>query len=305
MNQLWFERALLVDSWADGVRLGIENGRIAAIESGVERESADEAHAIAVPGLVNGHSHGFQRSLAGRTERRGPKGDSFWTWRETMYGLLDRLGPDEVEAITAQAYVEMLETGFTRVAEFHYLHHDTEGRGYADPAEMAARVAAAADETGIGLTLLTVFYAHGGFGGAVPEPAQRRFANDLDSYARLVEAADRALDGLDDAGWGVAPHSLRAVTPEELDALVALAPERPLHIHIAEQIAEVEACQAWSGKAARRMAMRSPRDRPALDAGPCDAHGRGGDDGGCSERRDCRLVPNHRSQSRGWAVSAL
>jgi formiminoglutamate deiminase len=164
-----------------------------------------------------------------------------------MYRFLDRLTPEQVEAIAAQAYVEMLQEGFTRVGEFHYLHNAPDGRPYDNPAELAQRIAAAADATGIGLTLLPVFYAHGDFGGAAPMAGQRRFLNDLESFARLSEASRAAISGLTDANQGIAPHSLRAVTPQELDHLLILAPEGPVHIHAAEQLREVEACLAWSG----------------------------------------------------------
>jgi formimidoylglutamate deiminase len=141
---LWFETALLPEDWADAVRISIDDGVVAGIETGVAPGTGDERHAIAVPGLANVHSHGFQRGMAGLAETRGPENDNFWTWREVMYRFLDRLTPDDVEAITAQAYVEMLETGFTRVGEFHYLHHDPAGVPYADIGELASRVAAAA-----------------------------------------------------------------------------------------------------------------------------------------------------------------
>ena len=137
--------------------------------------------------------------------------------------------------------------GFTRVGEFHYVHHDVSGRPYANPAEMAGRVAAAAATTGIGLTLLPVFYAHGNFGGAPPTEGQRRFITDVDGYARLLEASRGAVGSLPDAIVGVAPHSLRAVTPEELKRVTALSAGGPIHIHAAEQIREVEDCLAWSG----------------------------------------------------------
>ena len=141
----------------------------------------------------------------------------------------------------------MLEGGFTRVGEFHYLHHDVDGRPYGQPAELAARIAAAAAATGIGLTLLPVFYAHGGFGGAAKRAEQRRFLNTPDSFARLVEESRRAVGALPDALVGVAPHSLRAVTPDELALIVPMAGGAPVHIHIAEQAREVEDCVAWSG----------------------------------------------------------
>uniref|UniRef100_UPI00286C9291 amidohydrolase family protein n=1 Tax=Phenylobacterium sp. TaxID=1871053 RepID=UPI00286C9291 len=165
---LWFESALLEAGWANDVRLTLSGGRIVGVEAGVSRAAHEAANGPALPGLPNLHSHAFQRGMAGLAEVRGPSGDSFWTWREVMYRFLERLGPDEVEAIAAQAYVEMLEAGFTRVGEFHYLHHDRDGSAFSDPAEMAARIASAARESGIGLTLLPVFYAHSGFGGAAP-----------------------------------------------------------------------------------------------------------------------------------------
>src|SRR6476659_9810951 len=143
--------------------------------------------------MPNLHSHAFQRGMAGLAELRGPSADSFWSWREVMYRFALSMTPDQVEAVAAELYVEMLEAGFTRVGEFHYLHHDRDGSPYAQIAEMSARIAAAAGATGIGLTLLPVFYAHGGFGGAAPNPGQRRFVNDLDRFARLLEVARAAV----------------------------------------------------------------------------------------------------------------
>jgi formiminoglutamate deiminase len=262
MRALWFETALIGDDWADDVRVEISDGLVSAVRAGVAAEPGDERHAIGLPGLPNLHSHGFQRGMAGLAEARGLAGDDFWSWRDLMYRFLDRLGPDDVEAIAAQAYAEMLESGFTRVGEFHYLHHDVAGGHYAAPAEMASRIAAAAEASGIGLTLLPVFYAHGGFGGAAPGAAQRRFLSDLDSYARLFDGSRAAVSMLPDAVVGVAPHSLRAATPEELGAILPLAGAGPIHIHIAEQQREVTDCLAWSGR------------RPVewlLEAAPVDA----------------------------------
>ncbi|MEO6216318.1 MAG: formimidoylglutamate deiminase [Sphingomonas sp.] len=248
MRTLWFETALIDGQWADRVRLEISNGLISAIRTDVAAEPGDERHAIGLPGLPNLHSHVFQRGMAGLAEARGPSGDDFWSWRDLMYRFLDRLGPDDVEAIAAQAYAEMLESGFTRVGEFHYLHHDVSGWPYAAPAEMASRIAAAAGTSGIALTLLPVFYAHGGFGGAAPGAAQRRFLNDVEGYAKLLEGSRAVVSALPDAVVGLAPHSLRAVTPEELNAILPLAAGGPVHIHIAEQRREVDDCLAWSGK---------------------------------------------------------
>ena len=245
MQTLWFERALLPDGWAEQVRVCIGNGQIAEVQVGVARDTADERHAVAIPGLCNVHSHGFQRGMAGLSERQGHADDDFWSWREVMYRFLDRLTPDDIAAITAQAYIEMLEIGFTRVGEFHYLHNDVDGRRYPDPAETAGAIVAAAESTGIGLTLLPVFYAHADFGGTPPVPGQRRFVSDIDGFARMVEDSRAKLPA--DAVLGLAPHSLRAVTPDELSAILPLAGQGPVHIHAAEQTREVDACVAWSG----------------------------------------------------------
>ncbi len=246
--KLWFESALLPGGWARGVRVTGRDGIIGSIEEEVDPADDDERHAVGIPGLPNLHSHAFQRAIAGLTERRGPTEDSFWTWRELMYRFVERIDPDELEAVTALAYAEMLEAGFTRVGEFHYLHQDKSGVPFADPGELAGRVAAAAAHTGIALTLLPTFYAHGGFGGSEPSARQRRFVTDLERFARIVESSRKAVAGLTGAAVGVAPHSLRAVTPEELPAVVALALGGPVHIHVSEQLREVEECVAWCGR---------------------------------------------------------
>ena len=248
MSNLWFGSALLPDGWATGVRLTLAQGRIERVDVGTAPRDSDERHHIGVPGLPNLHSHAFQRGLAGLTERRGPTGDSFWTWRELMYRFVERLEPEGLEAIAALVYAEMLEGGFTHVGEFHYLHHDQDGTHFSNPGELAGRIAAAAETTGIGLTLLPTFYAHSGFGGAAPTPRQRRFINDVESFARVVEASRSAVRGLPGAVVGVAPHSLRAVTAEELKGVVKIAQGEVIHIHIAEQTKEVQDCIAWSGR---------------------------------------------------------
>ena len=253
-RSLWFEQALLGETWACDVRVTVAGGLIASIETGVARGADDAGGGVAIPGVANVHSHAFQRAMAGLTEGRGPEGgpdgagdDDFWSWRRLMYRFLDRGGPDEIEAITAMAFAEMLEGGFTRVAEFHYLHNDPTGAAYADPAELTGRIVAAAEATGVGLTLLPVFYAHAGFGGQPPAQGQRRFITDLDGFADLVARGRSLTSGLEDAVVGVAPHSLRAVSPGELAALPGLAGGAPIHIHVAEQTKEVEDCLAWSG----------------------------------------------------------
>ncbi|MGE8233892.1 MAG: amidohydrolase family protein, partial [Stenotrophomonas sp.] len=192
-------QALLPQGWAQNVRIDCNAGRITAVAAGAPWDGQSQRLGVVVPGLGNLHSHAFQRAMAGLTEVGGRSGDSFWSWRELMYRFLDRLDPDTFQAIAAQAYMEMLESGFTRVGEFHYLHHTETGSRYADHAEMSVRVAAAADDTGLGLTLLPVFYAHSDFGGAAPTPAQRRFLHDIDGFADLLDGCKRALADTPDA----------------------------------------------------------------------------------------------------------
>lgn len=244
------DHAFLPDGWSRNVLIRVD---AQGIVEGVEPEcssvgNAERLAGATLPGLPNLHSHTFQRGMAGLAERRGPAHDSFWSWREVMYAFVRQLSPDDVEAIAAMAMAEMLEGGFTSLAEFHYLHHAPDGAPYDNPAELAERIAAAAARTGIGLTLLPVLYSHGGFGGQAAGEGQRRFLNDLDGYLRLHEASAKALRGLPGSVLGVAPHSLRAVTPEQLKRLSEAVPEGPVHIHIAEQVKEVEDCLAWSGQ---------------------------------------------------------
>lgn len=248
MSRLHFASALLPSGWANDVQVVITAGAIAAVTPDVTPAAGDERHAIALPGLASLHSHAFQRGMAGLAELRGGSTDTFWTWRETMYRFALAMTPDDVAAVATLLYVEMLEQGFTRVGEFHYLHHDRDGSHYADPAEMAARIAEAAEASSIGLTLLPSFYAHGSFGGAAPHDGQRRFICSVDQFAQLMAASRKAIANLPDANIGIAPHSLRAVAPDELAAIIPLAEGGPVHIHAAEQVKEVEDCLAWSGR---------------------------------------------------------
>jgi len=206
--------------------------------------------------MPNLHSHAFQRAMAGLTEQAAQGGsggdDSFWTWRQVMYGFVGRLMPEQVQAIAAQLYVEMLKAGYTAVGEFHYLHHDPEGRPYADVTEMSERIVAAAQATGIGLTHLPVLYGYGGFGGQPAGGGQRRFLNDVDGFLRLINRLLQRHRNNPQVRIGIAPHSLRAVTAEMLKAAVAgldaFDDKAPIHIHIAEQVKEVEDCLAWSNQ---------------------------------------------------------
>ncbi|EWY40949.1 N-formimino-L-glutamate deiminase [Skermanella stibiiresistens SB22] len=243
------ESALLAEGWSRNVVFDVDDaGLITKVKVDGTPDDAMKLGAVVVPGMANLHSHTFQRAMAGLAERRGDSADSFWTWRQTMYGFLDKLTPDDVQAIAALVCAEMLEAGFTTLGEFHYLHHDPAGAAYADIGEMTGRVAAAASSTGIALTLLPVFYAHGGFGGMAPTPGQRRFINDPDRYARLMESAGRHVKAVPNGRIGVAPHSLRAATVQEIGDILPLADGGPIHIHVAEQVKEVEDCVAWCGK---------------------------------------------------------
>jgi formimidoylglutamate deiminase len=248
MLKLAASAALLPEGWARNVVFTIgDDGIVSAVESDAGIGDVERAAGPVVPAMPNLHSHAFQRALAGRTGRTSPAhDDSFWTWRQAMYAFLDRVDADALEAIAAQAYVEMAKAGYAAVAEFHYVHHDAAGKPYDDPAELAWRIVAAARTAGLGLTLLPVFYAHAGFGGSAPTAGQKRFVHTTYTFTHLFE---RLRQGAATHGYvlGVAPHSLRAVTPEEMGHVVRLvAPGAPVHIHAAEQTREVDDCFAWS-----------------------------------------------------------
>ncbi|HWR95252.1 MAG TPA: formimidoylglutamate deiminase [Arenimonas sp.] len=197
---------------------------------------------LILPAIANTHSHAFQRAMAGLTEHRGQGQDSFWTWRELMYRFAGRITPEQLHAIAAQLYGEMLEAGFTQVCEFHYLHHQPNGRPYDNPAEMSQAIIRAAEDAGIGLTLLPVLYQTGGFDGRDLNDTQKRFAHSTEDYLRLIETLRKQESYL--LKIGVALHSLRAVPEHTLTELLpVLAREKlPVHIHIAEQVAEVNEC---------------------------------------------------------------
>jgi formimidoylglutamate deiminase len=252
MTVLFAESALLPEGFADGVRLEIDaRGDLAAIEVGAEPAGAERLSGVVLPGMPNVHSHVFQRAMAGLAERLAPGEASFWTWREVMYRFLERIGPDELRAIAAQVYVEMLEAGYTAVGEFHYLHHRPDGRPYVDPAELSLTILEAQRASGIGLTHLPVLYMAGGFGGRPPEAGQRRFVHDPDRFADLLKRLAPRFADDPDLRLGLAPHSLRAVAEEPLRDVVALADvidaAAPIHIHVAEQVKEVRDCLEWCG----------------------------------------------------------
>ncbi|WP_395540932.1 formimidoylglutamate deiminase [Neotabrizicola sp. sgz301269] len=246
MREIFANWALLPEGWARDVVLTLDGAAIASVAAGPAPADATRVQAL-IPGMANLHSHAFQRGMAGLAETRGASADSFWTWREVMYRFALALNPEQMQAIAELAYIEMLEAGFTRVGEFHYLHHAPDGSSYADPAEMSLRILAAAQATGLHLTHLPVFYAHSDFGGAAPAPGQRRFLHSPDAFLRLLDTLDarmtRPLDRL-----GFAPHSLRAATEDEISTLLTARPNGPVHVHVAEQMREVEDCLKAHGQ---------------------------------------------------------
>jgi len=249
MTAIHANEALLESGWARNVRVRLEGGFIASVETDAAPQAADHRAGMLLAAPANLHSHAFQRAIAGLTERRGADpSDNFWTWRKAMYAFLDALTPDDLEAITAFVQMEMLEAGYAANVEFHYLHHGPDGRPYDNLAEMSARIAAASDTTGIGLTLLPVLYQQGGCDGRPLGAGQIRFGNDINRFEALVELAGEALHALPaDTRLGVAAHSLRAVSREGLAACIALKPGAPLHMHLAEQTGEVDEVLAAYG----------------------------------------------------------
>lgn len=246
MTVIHAKTALLPEGWAQDVQITLSGGRIARVEVGAT--PGGQRVDCLLPAMVNLHSHAFQRAMAGMTEARGAGQDSFWTWRTLMYRFLDRLTPEDVQAIAAMVMLEMAEAGYAAVAEFHYLHHAPGGKTYDDLAEMSARIAAAAAETGLGLTHLPVLYERGGCDGRALTAGQLRFGNDPDRFHRLWQGSAKALASLPaDTVLGVAPHSLRAASPAGLAAVAGFDPATPVHIHVAEQVAEVAEVQAATG----------------------------------------------------------
>ncbi len=229
-----------------------DTGMITRVSADRPEQVHERVEGHVLPGVPNVHSHAFQRAMAGLTEHASGHEDSFWSWRELMYRAVERFDPESLEAVAAYAYAQMLEAGYTAVGEFHYLHHDPDGRPYADPTEMSRRILAAASRAGIGVTLLAVLYAHSGFGGQPTTPAQRRFASDVDFIVDLLQrlVADCGTDP--QIALGVAPHSLRAASTEQIRQAVAelrgILPRAPVHIHVAEQLREVEECLAHTGR---------------------------------------------------------
>jgi formimidoylglutamate deiminase len=250
MPKIHAETALLPDGWMENVLIDLgDDGRIAKVTQHVTGTAAEIHVPCLLPAPVNAHSHAFQRAMAGLTEHRSNNStDSFWTWRELMYRFLDQLTPDHVEAIAALVQMEMLESGYATNVEFHYLHHAPDGNAYDNQSEMAERIMAATATTGIGLTMLPVHYQYGGCDMRPLTRGQCRFHNDLDGFAALCDGVRNGLRNLPaDTVFGVAPHSLRAVSASSLDFTRQLANGGPFHMHLAEQRAEVEEVRHYLG----------------------------------------------------------
>ncbi|SEL49473.1 formimidoylglutamate deiminase [Colwellia chukchiensis] len=249
--KLFVKKILLADGWASNQTLTIEQGLITEIAAG-ESAGAEQAKGVVIPGMVNCHSHAFQRAFAGFSEQGGEGQDSFWTWRKIMYKFLQQLTAQDAQVIATQLYIEMLKMGYTRVAEFHYLHHDIDGNNYPELATMAKAIFNAATASGIGLTLLPVLYRFSGFGAQQATDGQKRFINSVTQFNQLVSDCFALANLQPNCNIGIAPHSLRAVDKSSLQAAVAhvraLDSKAPIHIHIAEQQKEVQDCLAHYGQ---------------------------------------------------------
>jgi formimidoylglutamate deiminase len=247
MSKLFASHALLPEGWRKDVLIEWDGaGDITAVTVGAARDEAEVVE-YALPGMINLHSHSFQRALGGRTERAGDSKDSFWTWRDLMYRFARNITPEQIEAIAAQLFSECLRHGYTSLCEFHYVQRAPDGAMYPRPAETAERVIAAARLTGIGMTMLPVLYSYSGFGQSPLKPEQQRFRTDAGDVLRVIEALEPLRDAQTEVG--VAPHSLRAASVEQIDEVLATLPAaRPVHIHIAEQQAEVRQSVDFSGR---------------------------------------------------------
>jgi len=267
-----FSDVLTAQGWRQNVSATLDdNGFFTSLKSDDNPHDLASIDGYVIPGSTNLHSHAFQRAMAGLGEVRGNSADSFWSWREVMYKFVAIIDPDDLAAIAARLYVDFLKGGFTCVGEFHYLHHSPDGNAYDNPAQMSLAIIAAAEMSGIALTHLPVFYAHSGFGGAAPNQGQRRFVHSLETYEKLLQSlkghCQSSLHNI-----GIAPHSLRAVTRQELSALEGfrkdLVTGGPMHIHISEQVKEVEDCVAHYGTRPVEWLL----DNAAIDDSWCFIH---------------------------------
>ena len=248
-----FKGLLQNTGWIENAAVTVdEQGIITNIsENNSSEPDSEYINGYAIPGFQNAHSHAFQYAMAGLAEKHntGANPDDFWSWREAMYQLALSVSPEQLEAIAAMLYSEMVRNGYTHVAEFHYVHHDKNGQSYNNLAEMGARLVAAAQKAGINITLVPIFYQKGGFGQA-PNDRQRRFISpDIDSYLKLLQASEKACKTYTGANIGIGIHSMRGVEPGDIAKIAKSGPQDiPFHIHISEQLKEIEDSIAYLGK---------------------------------------------------------
>ncbi|NUY82664.1 formimidoylglutamate deiminase [Flavobacterium sp. MAH-1] len=249
MKTYTFKGLLTENGWLVNASVVVdENGKIASVSQNTEGE---KVNGFALPGFQNAHSHAFQYAMAGLAELHEGTGvpDDFWSWRTAMYNLALTISPDQLEDIAAMLYAEMLRHGYTSVAEFHYLHHDKDGKPFANLSEMGERLVAAAKKTGIRITLVPMFYQQGGFGQAPVEKQKRFISETIEDYLKLLEATKKSVSVYDGANWGTGIHSLRAVKPQDAVRLTKeMDQNQPFHIHVSEQLKEIEDCLAFHGK---------------------------------------------------------
>lgn len=250
MTELFVKQAFLSDGWHKNVSFVVgEDGTFSSVRPNTEPSAGAEQLDVAVPPQISLHSHAFQRGMAGLSERRQTPSDTFWTWRNLMYRLAGRVTPDQMEAMAAFLYMEMLRAGYTQVAEFHYLHHDKNGAAYENPAEMALRIAASAQTSGIGITVLPTLYMYSGFGGRPLLDEQKRFATTPEQIVDIIQAVRQQGEQSSLVSAGLGLHSLRAVDMKDVVSLTQdPAWTGAVHIHIAEQVGEVEQCLAATGQ---------------------------------------------------------
>lgn len=269
MTRFFAPRALLADGWQHNVLIDVDaQGMITATTANSTPGGAQRLNGVVLPAMANLHSHAFQRAMAGLAEVAGDPQDSFWTWRDLMYRMVQRLSPQQVGAIATHLYVDMLKGGYTQVAEFHYLHHQPDGQPYPDDA-MLRQLIHAAERSGIGQTLLPVLYSYAGFGSQPAQPGQKRFIQDTDSYLAQQQRLHQLIAGRPLYNQGLCFHSLRAVNEQQMREVLEKSPANlPVHIHIAEQEKEVNDSLTWSGERPVSWLL----DRFAVDARWCLIH---------------------------------
>lgn len=249
MRSYFFKKILQNEGWLDNVLLEVDaSGRISRLEPNAIEHKSSIINGYAIPGFQNAHSHAFQYAMAGLAEvhETAHKSDNFWSWREAMYRLALSVTPDQMEAIATQLYCEMVRHGYTNVAEFHYIHHDKNGKPYNNLAEMGSRMVAAAKTAGINITLIPIFYQKGGFGKEPLEGQKRFISSTTDEYLKLLESSQKACTYYSGANIALGIHSMRGVATDSIIEVATSGPQNiPFHIHIAEQLKEIEDCSAY------------------------------------------------------------